>query len=74
MSRQTLEEEGHEKLIANRFSVATQYIFCCNKNKTATPKFYHDIIKVCRDRIQERAQRTGCDRRLLETTESKDKD
>ena len=26
MSRQTLEVEGHEKLILNRFSVATQYI------------------------------------------------
>ena len=26
MSRQTLEAEGHEKLVANRFGVATQYI------------------------------------------------
>ena len=26
MSRQTLEEQGHEKLGANRFSVATQGI------------------------------------------------
>ena len=26
MSRQTLEAEGHEKLVANRFGVVTQYI------------------------------------------------
>ena len=26
MSRQTLEEEGHEMLVANKFDVATQYI------------------------------------------------
>ena len=26
MSRQTLEAKGHEKLVANRFGVATQYI------------------------------------------------
>ena len=73
MSRQTLEAEGHEKLVTNRFGVVTQYIFCCNKNKTATPKFCRDIIKVCCDRIQERAQRTGRNRILLETTEANEK-
>ena len=26
MSRKTLEVEGHEKLVANRFGVTTQYI------------------------------------------------
>ena len=26
MSRQTPEAEGHEKLVANRFGIATQYI------------------------------------------------
>ena len=27
MSRQTLEVEGHEKLVANKFGVTTQYIY-----------------------------------------------
>ena len=74
MSRQTPEAEGHEKLVANRFGVATQYIPVCDKNKTATPKLCRDTIKVCRDRIQERAQRTGRDRRLHPTIEARDKD
>ena len=73
MSQQIQEAKGHEKLVANRFSVTTQGILC-DKNKIATQKFCRDIIKVCRDRIQERAQRTGRDKRLHVTTKASDKD
>ena len=47
-------------------------IFCRNKNKTAGSKLCRDIIKVCRDRIQEKAQRTGRDRKLQAATKTKD--
>ena len=33
MSRQTLEEEEHEKLVANRFGVTTQYILVAIKTR-----------------------------------------
>ena len=71
MSRQTLEAEGHEKLVANRFGVTTQYILVATSTR---PKFCRNIIKVCRDRIHERAQRTGRDKRLHATIETGDKD
>ena len=46
----------------------------CVKNKTATPNFGRDIIKVYRDKIQERVQKSGRDKRMHATTEANDKD
>ena len=37
-------------------------------------KSYRDIIKVCCDRIQERAQKSGCDRKTQAAIEANDKD
>ena len=33
MSRQTPKEEGHEKLVANRFGVTTQYITVATRTR-----------------------------------------
>ena len=68
MSRRTLEAEGHEKLVANKFGVATQYIPVAIRTRLLHQNF------VYRDRIQEIAQRTGRDRRLHATIEANDKD
>ena len=73
MSRHNLEAEEHEKLVANRFGVATQYIPIAIRTRLLHQNSAA-IIKVCRDKIQERAQRTSRDRRLHETTEANDKD
>ena len=43
---------------------------CRDKNKTVGSKLYCDIIKVYRDRIQEKAQRTGRNRKLQATIEA----
>ena len=41
-----------------------------NKNKIAGSKLYRDIIKVYHEKIQEKAQRTGHDRKLQATIEA----
>ena len=43
---------------------------CCDKKKTAGSKRCRDIIKVCRDRIKEKSQRTGRDKKLHAMTEA----
>ena len=53
MLRQTPKAEGHEKLVANRFGVVTQYILVATRTRLLHQNC--DIIKVCRDRVQERA-------------------
>ena len=45
-----------------------------DKNMIAGSILYRDIIKVRRDKIQEKAQRTGCDRKMQAATEACDKD
>ena len=42
---------------------------CHNKNKTARSKLCRDIIKVCHDKIQEKAQIKGRDKKLQAGTE-----
>ena len=44
----------------------------CNKNKTVGSKLCRDIIKVCHNRIKEKAQRIGSDRKLLAATKNED--
>ena len=61
VSRQTPEEQGHEKLDANRLCHDRRHSGD-DKNKAAEYNLCHDIIKVCHDTIQEQAQRIGCDR------------
>ena len=73
MSQQIPEAEGHEMLVANRFGVTTQVIPVATRTRLLH-KFCHVIIKGCRDKIQERAQRTSHYRRLHATIEANDKD
>ena len=45
MSRQTLEEEGHEKLDANRFGVMTQPIPVATRTKLLHKNFVATLSK-----------------------------
>ena len=45
MSRQTLEAEGHEKLDASRFGVATQYIPIAIRTKLLHQNFVAKLLK-----------------------------
>ena len=59
-----------KKIMSRKFSEAKVYeelgatILCRNKNKIAGSKLCRDIIKVYRDRIQEKDQRTCRDRKM----------
>ena len=45
MSRQTLEAEGHEKLVANRFGVTTQYFPVMTRTKLLHQNFVKTLSK-----------------------------
>ena len=73
MSRQFLEAEVHKELGTTKF-VLRHKTLLSRQEQTAASKLYCDIIKVCRDKIQEKAQRTGHDRKLHAATEASDKE
>ena len=73
MSRQFPEAEVYKSWVQQILCRDTRHS-CRNKNKTVGSKLCHENIKVYRDRIQEKAQRTGRDRKLQATTEANDKD
>ena len=54
--------------------VATQGTPVATIKLLARSKLYRDIRKVCHDRIQERIQRTGHDRKLHAAIEANNKD
>ena len=58
----------------NKFGVATQYIFCYDKNKTAELKLCLDIIKVCHEIIQEKFREQVATIKLHATIEDNNKD
>ena len=72
MSRQFPETEVYKELGAKILCRDTRHS-CCDKNKTVGSKLCRSIIKVFRDRIQEKAQRTCRDRKLQAVTEVKTK-
>ena len=45
MSRQTLEAEGHEKLVANKFGVAKQYIPVVTRTRLLHQKIFATLSK-----------------------------
>ena len=45
MSRQTLEAEGHEKLVTNKFSVTTQYISVATKTRLVHQNYVATLSK-----------------------------
>ena len=45
MSRQTPEVEGHEKLVANRFGVVTQYIPIAKKTRLLHKNYVTTLSK-----------------------------
>ena len=45
MSQQTLEAEGHEKMVANRFGVATQYILVATRTRLLHQNFVATLSK-----------------------------
>ena len=69
MSQQFLEAEVYKEIDRTILCHDTRHSFR-DKNETVGSKLCHDIIKVCHDRIQEKSQRTGCDRKLQATTEA----
>ena len=44
MSRQTPEAEGHEKLVANRFGVSTQYIPVATRTRLLHQNSVSDML------------------------------
>ena len=45
MSRQTLEADEHEKLVANRFGVATQYLPVATKTRLLHKNYFATLSK-----------------------------
>ena len=74
MSRQTLGGQEHEKMVANKFGVATQGILVVTRTRLLKKKLCHDIIKACRNTIQEEAQRIGRNRKTRSYDRGSDKD
>ena len=84
MSRRNQSSKKRNSIATTNFSVVTNYSSvqnakatkkcrdtrksCRNKNKKVSAQFYHDIIKVCRDRIQEEIPKSCRDRKLQATT------
>ena len=45
MSRQTLEVNGHEKLVSNKFGIATQYILVATRTRLLQQNFFVTLSK-----------------------------
>ena len=45
MSRQTLEVNGHEKLVGNKFGIATQYILVATRTRLLQQNFFVTLSK-----------------------------
>ena len=63
MSRQTLEAEGHDKLVANRFSVATQYFPVVTRTRLLHQNFVSTLSK---------SVETGFKKKLIEKVATED--
>ena len=69
MSRQLPEAEMYKELSATILCRDIRHSYR-DKNKTNGSKLCRDIIKVCRNIIQEKAQRTGRNIKLLAATKT----
>ena len=67
MSRQTLEEEGHERLVTNRFGVVTQYILVVTRTRLLHKNY---VATESKKELREQVATEDCMLRQRPTTNS----
>ena len=74
MSRQTPEAKGHEKLVANRFGVATQYIPIATRTRLLHQNSVSTLSKYVatefKKELREKVATKDCMRRQRPTTKT----
>ena len=74
LSRRTPEAEGHEKLVANRFGVATQYIYVVTRTRLLHQNSVMTLSKSIATRFKKELREQVATEELHDTTEAHNKD
>ena len=74
MSRQTPEAEGHEKLVANRFGVATQNIYVAIRTRLLHQNYVMTLSKSVAIGFKKELRERVATEELHDTTEAQYKD
>ena len=74
MSRQTPEAEGHENLVANRFGIATQYVYVAIRTRLLHQNSIATLSKSVTTGFKKEPREQVATKELHDTTEAYDKD